>query len=343
MPNDFLVFKDLDPLISLSSPTEPVFCSRAAVESALMAGAAEVFLGTQRSRALFALNLDKDTSFSAKDHGGEFKNLRTAAASLSPTGGGVLAHARSFLDFHSRVRFCSSCGSKTVPSALGSQRECTNVACGAHHYPRVDPCALVLVCYASADDAWCLLTRKSVFPPNQYSPVAGFLEPGESLEEGAAREAQEETGVRVLPEDIRLLCALPPAHTASAAPPSSQPWPFPSSLMFACLALARGSGDRVGPPAVTVDHGELEDARWFRHSEVLLALQRQQQLAPASPATAASFTPTSASVPPSPSLSSSNVGSADAEAAGSFSLRLPVPFALSHHLIRRWALNPRIL
>lgn len=155
------------------------------------------------------------------------------------------AAARSLVDWHGRHGFCSVCGTATRIFRAGWARECPN--CGAQHFPRVDPVVIML---AELGDR-VLLGRQPPWPPGRYSALAGFLEVGESIEEAVARETFEEAGVRV--RDIRYV--------------ASQPWPFPSSLMIACIGVAEDD-------ALAIDVHELEDARWFTRDEVRLALAR---------------------------------------------------------------------
>ncbi|MEO6041935.1 MAG: NAD(+) diphosphatase, partial [Croceibacterium sp.] len=155
---------------------------------------------------------------------------------------------RSVTDWHARHRFCARCGSPTLPAKAGWQRNCP--ACGAQHFPRTDPVAIMLVEHAGK----LLLGRAPRFPPGRYSALAGFVEPGESVEDAVAREVFEEAGVRV--REVRYV--------------ASQPWPFPSQLMLGCHALA-------DDPALTVDPSELEDARWFTRAEVAEALDAGEQ------------------------------------------------------------------
>ena len=151
--------------------------------------------------------------------------------------------ARSLLDWHARHRFCAQCGQPTHPAKGGWQRNCP--ACGAQHFPRTDPVTIMLV----EHDGRLLLGRNTRFPPGSYSALAGFVEPGETIEEAVAREVFEEAGVRV--RDVRYV--------------ASQPWPFPSQLMIGCHALAEGD-------ALAIDRTELEDARWFDRAEIAEAM-----------------------------------------------------------------------
>jgi NAD+ diphosphatase len=156
---------------------------------------------------------------------------------LPPGEAGTYATARSLVDWHSRHRFCARCGAATDMFRAGWGRLCPN--CNTEHFPRVDPVVIMLAQHGEGADARVLVGRQPAFPPNRYSALAGFLEPGESIEEAVARELFEEAGVRVT--DVRYI--------------ASQPWPFPSQLMIACIGHT--DDDRL-----TVDHNELEDAMW---------------------------------------------------------------------------------
>ncbi|KQR80559.1 NADH pyrophosphatase [Sphingomonas sp. Leaf343] len=172
---------------------------------------------------------------------------------LVPGEAATYAGARSLLDWHARHGFCANCGSPTAIFRAGWGRGCP--ACGTEHFPRVDP---VVIMIAEHDDR-ALLGRQPAFPPGRYSALAGFLEPGESIEEAVAREIGEEAGIAVT--DVRYV--------------ASQPWPFPSSLMIACTA--RALDDRI-----TLDTNELEDAIWVSRGEVraVLAGEKGPFLAP---------------------------------------------------------------
>ena len=151
--------------------------------------------------------------------------------------------ARSLVDWHARHRHCAQCGAPTAQFRGGWGRKCGG--CGAEHFPRVDPVVIMLA--LCGDRA--LVARQPQFPPRFFSALAGFVEPGESLEEAVARELWEEAGIR--------------AHSVSYA--ASQPWPFPSSLMIGCMA-------EVDDPALTLDTTELEAAMWVTRDEVAAAL-----------------------------------------------------------------------
>lgn len=151
--------------------------------------------------------------------------------------------ARSLVDWHARHRFCAQCGQGTAIAKGGWQRTCGS--CGANHFPRVDPVTIMLV----EQDGRMLLGRQPRFPPRRYSLLAGFVEPGESIEEAVAREVLEEAGV--VCRDVSYV--------------ASQPWPFPSQLMMGCHAHADDD-------SITIDETELEDARWFTRDQVAEAM-----------------------------------------------------------------------
>jgi NAD+ diphosphatase len=164
-------------------------------------------------------------------------------AILHPEDAPLFAAALSLSRWHGRHRFCASCGHSTDIVRGGWSRRCP--ACSAEHFPRVDPVVIML---AEHEDR-LLLGRQPQYPPGRYSALAGFVEVGENLEAAVARELFEEAGIRV--RGVRYL--------------ASQPWPFPSSLMFGCHAEAESD-------ELKIDHAELEDARWFTRAEVAGAL-----------------------------------------------------------------------
>ncbi|MGO9420922.1 NAD(+) diphosphatase [Roseiarcus sp.] len=158
----------------------------------------------------------------------------------------ILAAAKALLAWHARRSFCSNCGARTQVGAGGWRRECPN--CGMNHFPRTDPVVIML----AVDGDSCLLGRQPRFPRGMYSALAGYLEPGETIEQAVRREIMEEAGI--VCGDVRYF--------------ASQPWPFPSSLMIGCFAEAESR-------TVTVDKVELEDARWFSRDEVRAMLEKR--------------------------------------------------------------------
>jgi NAD+ diphosphatase len=173
--------------------------------------------------------------------GTRFEELRPLSALLPADEAGLLAYARALSVWRARTQHCGVCGAPTQPTRGGHCLTCSNPQCAEEFFPRIDPAIIVLV----SDGERALLGRQASWPPRRYSTIAGFVEPGESLEDAVAREVEEETGVRI----------------TDARYDSSQPWPFPSSLMLGFRARAApGSAVRVG--------GELEDARWFTRAQL---------------------------------------------------------------------------
>ncbi len=165
--------------------------------------------------------------------------LREAAAALSVADAGLAAYAAALLNWHRSHRFCANCGTANEPAEGGMVLACPR--CRSHHHPRTDPVVIMLV----VGPEGALLGRRGNWPERRYSTLAGFVSPGESLEEAVAREVEEEAGVKIGP----------PKYV------SSQPWPFPASLMLGFIAA--WSGGEIGG-----SDPELEDVRWFSRDEV---------------------------------------------------------------------------
>jgi NAD+ diphosphatase len=170
-----------------------------------------------------------------------FEELRPLSSRLPAKPAGLLSYARALTIWRSRHRFCGTCGSPARPTRAGHVMQCTNASCGSEMFPRIDPAIIVLVTHEDR----ALLGRQPSWPKGRFSTIAGFVEPGESLEDAVAREVLEETGVKVRSVDYH----------------SSQPWPFPSSIMVGFLAEA------ATDPEIRVT-GELDEARWFTREEV---------------------------------------------------------------------------
>ncbi|MGH6781021.1 MAG: NAD(+) diphosphatase [Sphingomonadaceae bacterium] len=166
---------------------------------------------------------------------------------MAPGEAGTYAAARSLIDWHVRHGFCARCGTRTAMFRGGWGRKCGN--CSAEHFPRVDPVVIML----AEHNGKVLVGRQPAYPPRRYSALAGFLEPGESIEEAVARELWEEAGVRAT--NVRYVV--------------SQPWPFPSSLMIACIA-------DVDRAELTIDYTELDDAIWVSHGEVAASMAGEE-------------------------------------------------------------------
>jgi NAD+ diphosphatase len=173
----------------------------------------------------------------------ELRELRPLAPLLQSDAASLLAYARALMLWRSRHRFCGVCGAPNLPARAGHVMRCSREGCAHETFPRLDPAIIVLVSDASGERA--LLGRQATWPAGRYSTIAGFVEPGEGLEDAVAREVEEETGVIV--GDVEYV--------------ASQPWPFPSSLMLGFRATARTED-------ISLRDGELEDARWFTRAEV---------------------------------------------------------------------------
>jgi NAD+ diphosphatase len=203
-----------------------------------------VFLGMTEGRPHFALDISaleqEEVSRRFGAHGA-FEDLRMVGQLLPAEDAALLAYAKGILWWHERHRFCGVCGHPTKPVDGGHRRLCTNEACKAEQFPRSDPAVIMLIEY----EGKCLLARGARFPAGFVSVLAGFVEPGESLEDTVAREVFEECGIRVT--DI--------------AYSSSQPWPFPSSLMLGFRA-------RALDPTFDLDQDEISEAAWYTRDEV---------------------------------------------------------------------------
>lgn len=199
------------------------------------------YLGQQDARTLFALALrDEEHDEFVAIHHAIASELRAAAMHLPPHEAGLAAFASSLTYWQSRSRHCGVCGAHTIFSAGGHRALCSNAACGAAFFPRTDPCVIMLV----HDHDRALLGRQPSWPEGRYSTLAGFVEPGETLEDAVRRETLEEAGVRV-----------GDCHYAG-----SQPWPFPASLMLGFRAQALSDQIRIG--------AEMADVRWFTRQEL---------------------------------------------------------------------------
>ncbi len=209
--------------------------------SSRLAGAESdlVYLGELRELQCFLIDVGGEQP--PAHPRGEFRELRFYGNVMPEEEANLLAYARALSIWRGQNRFCGVCGSATRTTRAGHVLVCTNAACRKEQFPRIDPAVIVLV----TDGERALLGRQSAWPAGRYSTLAGFVEPGESLEDAVAREVFEEAGVRV--HDVEY-------H-------SSQPWPFPSSLMLGFTARADAAAE------VRTD-GELEDARWFSRADI---------------------------------------------------------------------------
>jgi NAD+ diphosphatase len=228
-----------DQLLATGEPVNTVLLSRDEVAQYINEDEI-IFLGMYKERPAFAVAIDASAEPPFADRG-QFHDLRYLGSVVPVDQANLIAHARALVSWHGLQRFCGMCGSVSVAQSGGNTRICSSEACAVSIFPRVDPAIIVLV----SDGDLCLLGRQASWPEARYSTIAGFVEPGESLEDAVIREVQEETNINV--GNVRY-------H-------SSQPWPFPSSLMLGFAADANSSEIRL-------NDGELEDARWFTRKEM---------------------------------------------------------------------------
>lgn len=228
-----------DRCLAGGDPPKAVLLERPAIEE-FIAEDNVIFLGLFRGHPAFAVGIDPaiDAPFGLL---GEFRDLRSLGTMLPPDEANLVAHARALVLWHNATLYCGKCGSASIPAAGGNSRRCCNPECNQEIFPRTDPAIIVLV----ADGDRCVLGRQSSWPEGRYSTIAGFVEPGESLEDAVRREVYEETNIRV----------------GAIHYHSSQPWPFPAALMLGFVAEATSDDIRL-------NDGELEDARWFTRDEL---------------------------------------------------------------------------
>jgi NAD+ diphosphatase len=237
-------------VLTVEGPTpQPILLSAQDLGDLSEQAESVIVLGEIEGCVYFALGLpdtdEKPPMSLAK--AGDLRDLRSVAALLDRRDGTLLAYAKAMTYWHHRYQFCGTCGSPTRSTPSGHLRVCTNPQCGQQHFPRTDPAIIVLVTCGER----CLLGRQPTWPAGRYSIIAGFVEPGESLEAAVAREVWEETGIET--EQVRYY--------------ASQPWPFPSSLMLGFTAQAVST-------TIRPNDGELEDVRWLSREQIVNELRR---------------------------------------------------------------------
>jgi NAD+ diphosphatase len=235
----------------IASGNRPRLCSvnGATREAAISLAPEVVFLGLDESgHAWFACDLShiEEDQLPAMGECAAFEDLGLVVTLIAADESALLAYARSITYWHRRHRFCGACGSPTIMRQGGHARACIDKACEAQQFPRTDPVVIMLVTRSLGEASQCLLARQPHWMPGLVSALAGFVEPGETLEDAVRREVQEESGLE-----------LDTVHYTA-----SQPWPFPSSIMLGFQAKARNDSE------LKVDSDELEEARWFRRDEV---------------------------------------------------------------------------
>lgn len=210
----------------------------------LNASAELVYLGLYGGEAAFGVDISPEReplAHPALAGASTLGDARSVLTQLPEAEADLALYARALLSWHARHQYCGKCGHETRPRDGGHSRACTRAGCGLSHFPRTDPCVLILV----HDGEHCLLGRQQGWPTGMYSALAGFVEPCESLEQAAARETLEEAGIAI--DNIRYA--------------ASQPWPFPASLMVGFVAEPRNRD-------IQRSDAELEDARWFSRAEL---------------------------------------------------------------------------
>ena len=227
---------NLKNLISLNPATKAVFFGYADVKNIINNDL--IFLGRDRSKFYFAVEVIEESNF-IKNESYKFDDLRKVAPVLEQKEAAILAYAKSMVYWKERVKFCGKCGSPTRLEDGGHRAFCPE--CNSNYFPHTDPAVIVIVTAGEK----CLLARQPAWPPKRYSVIAGFVEPGENLEDAVSREVMEETGIKV--ENVIY-------H-------SSQPWPFPASIMIGFNAEAQTM-------EITLHDKELEDAKWFSREEI---------------------------------------------------------------------------
>jgi NAD+ diphosphatase len=237
-----LAFRDMAHPVLAEAEVAPVFLGLDDGGAFLFAADVSAWVPDDVDEAQVGAFIDRSvqTHPSEDDSGAGFAELRGIMAALSPRDAELAATARGLLLWHATHRHCARCGAESGPEQAGWQRRCAT--CGAGHFPRTDPVVIMLVTHQDK----VLVGRSPGWPERMYSLLAGFVEPGETVEDAVRREVLEESGVRVGP--VRYL--------------ASQPWPFPASLMLGCHGVAETTG-------IVVDPQELDDARWVGRSEMM--------------------------------------------------------------------------
>jgi len=256
----YLPFWDLGVAMYRNPDPELYWCTNRDLSDELDTDCTSVFLGIDNDGvACFSILIDEATQQKLVAQNVGFVDARSAAIQLEDGRAAIVAQARSLLNWHSQNPFCTRCGSRTRSQMAGSQRTCTNSDCDVVIFPRIDPVVIMLV--VSADGEHCLLGRNPGYPGRLVSALAGYMEAGESIEEAVRRELLEEAGVSV--GAVRYF--------------TSQPWPFPATLMIGCFAMAEDL-------ELDVNLQELESAQWFSKKKVkeLFAGQDQEFAAPRS-------------------------------------------------------------
>lgn len=246
----YLLFRGLDPLVEVDPTPRLGWLPLSGIDAIVEAEPQEIFLGLADGSPRFAVELPMTAAHGVPGRGAAFRGVREIAPLLTVPEASTAALGRSLIAWNRAHRYCPGCGSSTEAAEAGHARRCTSERCGVTQFPRTDPVVIMLVHRGGQ----CLLgraVRARRYAPGLHSCLAGYVEPGESIEEAVRRETWEEAGLRI--GRVRY-------H-------SSQPWPFPSTLMIGCFAEAL-------PGELRIDPVELESARWFSREELRLAVER---------------------------------------------------------------------
>lgn len=235
-------------LVQVSAEATPVILKRE--EATRLALLEEVhLLGLGGDQAHFAADASHHSEDDLRAAGFEAREIRDVALDMEHRPAALLAYARGLIHWHQTHRYCGACGAATVAERAGHMRRCSNEDCRRMHFPRTDPAVITLV----IDGDRCLLARRRVWQPGRRSTIAGFVEPGETLEDAVRREVKEEVGVSV----------------GAVAYQGSQPWPFPASLMMGYRAWAEEA-------SIAVDGDEIAEADWYRREDLARELESGQ-------------------------------------------------------------------
>ncbi|MFC6997803.1 NAD(+) diphosphatase [Rufibacter roseus] len=236
-PETILVpFQGMKPLLTAENQLQLVRLAQVQLQNLAQP---PILLGLRHDKAYFAIDVTNAPEVPLA--GGVYQELREATLQLARPDSGLLAYAKAILYWNRQNQFCSVCGSPTLFSEAGHVRKCSNPVCNTSHFPRTDTAVITMITCGDKG----LLARQASWPAGMYASIAGFLEPGETLESAVAREVLEETGLKV--------------HHVQYH--SSQPWPFPASIMVGFIAEAES-------PDLIIDPQEIDDARWFTREEV---------------------------------------------------------------------------